>query len=164
VSVHAVAVGDQPGPADFSRDAATGSTGRLGRVETAGEWAVGRRRVEVVPIRVETLDDLIDDLGAAPTLLKIDIEGGEERAITGASRTIATARPIILAELNGDAGRAVARSLDRSEYRLWDVESGRPVAAGEAPFLALGLPTEQFETPRGRRVRAVLEEGSGDGR
>ena len=52
-------------------------------------------------VDVVTLDDLCADLSRLD-LLKIDIEGGELNALKGATRTIATHRPIILFEVGSE--------------------------------------------------------------
>ena len=110
---------------------------------------------------VETIDDLVADGGTAPTLMKLDIEGGESQALEGARRTLAAHRPIIVSEVAGDGAGAVIETLRRSEYRLWDLESGRPVGDGALPFMVVALPGEASDSTRGRRVWAALH---GDGR
>lgn len=156
VQVLPYAVGERPGDAEFSRDRATGATGQLGRGATEGERAVGTGRVEIVSVRVETLDSLAEDCGARVALVKIDIEGGEALALQGASRLLAEHRPIVLSELGGGAGPLAAQRLIDAGYRLWDAESGLPIEDGSAPFLALAMPAETLDSPRSLRVLAAL--------
>lgn len=56
------------------------------------------------PVRVATLDDVLSD--AAPTLLKIDVEGYEAEVIAGAERVLAAESLIaVVMELNGSGRR-----------------------------------------------------------
>jgi FkbM family methyltransferase len=159
VSLAECAVESARGDGDFSRDRATGATGRLGRDATQGELAVGDGRVQVVRTRVETLDDLGDEHGA-PAVVKLDIEGGEARALEGGRRILGMHRPIVVTELGGDAGPVARALLRRADYRVWDIESGRPADSGPSPFLALAVPAERLDSARGRRVVAAV--GGGD--
>lgn len=159
VAVVPRAIGAKTGNATFSRDHATGATGHLGSTPTAGETAVGRRRVDLVPIEVETLDSLAADLGGRIAVVKIDIEGGESAALAGATQTLAQHRPFILSELGGEGGRDAANLLRTCGYLLWDAESGRPVSTDDAPFLVLAIPEEQLETDRGRRALEACRVG-----
>ena len=84
VTVWECAVGATRGVAHFSIDEATGSTGHLGDSPTAGESAVGTGKVQIIEIEVETLDSLVAAHSAKPNVIKMDIEGGEARALEGA--------------------------------------------------------------------------------
>lgn len=156
VKVVAAAIGAEPGEAEFSRDAATGATGRLGRSATAGELAVGRGRVEVVRTPVETLDRLAAGMPVPPGLVKIDIEGGEAEALRGATALLRDARPVIVAETTGDDAEVALAILRAADYRLWDLETARPVAPGAVPFMVVAVPAEGVDSARGRRIRAAL--------
>ena len=150
------AIGASRGVADFTLDAATGATGRLGQGPTAGELAVGSGRIEVVPTRVETIDALAGELGLTPDLLKIDIEGGEARALAGAARTLEMARPVIVSEVSGEESGDALELLRRARYDLWDLEAAAPVAEGDRPFMVLAVPAEAAGTPRARRIETAL--------
>ena len=159
VGVIACAVGEVAGEASFSRDRATGATGRVGGGATAGEIAVGRGRIEVVPVRVETLDAICEDAGGRVAFVKIDIEGHEAAALAGASRLLAEHRPILITELAGEHGSIAADRLRSRHYQLWDVESGQPSLSGDSPFLALAIPSESLDSERSRRTLAALAGG-----
>ena len=159
VRVIACAVGEEAGDATFSRDRATGATGYVGEGTTAGEVAVGRGRIEVVPVRVETLDSIAEDAGGRVAFVKIDIEGHEAAALSGASRMLAEHRPIVVTELGGEGGPLASSLLRSRGYRLWDIESGRAADSGDSPFLALAIPGESLETERSRRALAALPGG-----
>jgi FkbM family methyltransferase len=150
------AVGAERGTAQFSLDAATGATGRLGESATQGELAVGSGAVRLIATRVETVDDLVERHWVNPRVIKMDIEGEEIRALRGAIRTLNTLRPVIVSELGGDeAGESIA-FLGRSDYQLWDLETGSAVAAGDRPFMIVALPAEEVTEERGRRVLEAL--------
>lgn len=59
------------------------------------------------PVVTIRLDDVID--AGACRFLKMDVEGAEPRVIRGARQTLATGRPVILAELHGAQLRIVSQ-------------------------------------------------------
>ena len=144
--------------AHFSLDEATGSTGHLGETPTAGESAVGTGKVQIIPIDVETLDDLVADYSVKPNVIKMDIEGGEAQALEGASRTIAECRPVVVSEVTGDGGPKVLAWLAWNGYRLWDLESGQVRDAGRAPVHDRRDPGRGHRRRRARRIIEVLRE------
>lgn len=160
VRVMPCAVGETSGEVVFSRDRATGATGHVGEGVTAGEEIVGRGRIDVVPMRIETLDAIAEDAGGRVAFVKIDIEGHESAALAGASRLLSEHRPILVTELGGDLGSAAAELLRSHDYRLWDIESGRLIDSDVAPFLALALPSESIDSERSRRTLRALEGGA----
>jgi len=156
------AVGATRGVAHFSLDEATGSTGHLGISPTAGESAVGTGKVQVIPTDVETIDDLVAAHAVTPNVMKMDIEGGEARALEGASRTVAECRPIVVSELTGGRGPDAASWLAWNGYRIWDLESGRVATPEEHPFMVVAIPEEAVDGARARRVLDALDSGPGD--
>ena len=95
VVVHRTAVADSPGTATFYWDASDGSASGLAAPDNVG----GTYKVPVT-----TIDALLGD-GAAPDVIKIDIEGAEVRALAGMRATLARAAPglKLFVELNPDA-------------------------------------------------------------
>jgi FkbM family methyltransferase len=158
VTICVCAVGASRGIAHFSVDEATGSTGHLGETPTAGESAVGTGKVRIIPIDVETLDDLVADYSVKPNVIKMDIEGGEAQALEGASRTIAECRPVVVSEVTGDGGPKVLAWLAWNGYRLWDLESGQSVTPDGQPFMIVAIPEEAIDGARARRIIEVLGE------
>jgi len=67
----------------------------------------------------------LDDLGARPAVIKIDVEGMELDVLKGAAATIADARPALYLEhYPGPGARAVLSWLLERDYRLyWDVHA-----------------------------------------
>ena len=157
VTLVACALATRPGTATFSLDEATGATGHLGGEPTAGELAVGTGKVHLIETPVETIDGLVERLGIVPDVIKMDIEGGEIHALAGAADTLARHRPVVLSELTGEEGAEVVRFLDEHGYTMWDLESGRPVAPGDHPFMVVAIPAERVEGDRARRVLAALK-------
>lgn len=129
VSSHAVrvfplAVSDRLGAARFDDRRGSGT----GRLDANGS----------LPVALTTLDAL--DLPKRPSLIKIDIEGGEASALRGAERTITSARPTLLVATHGPREHAdVLELLDR-----WDYTS-RVLVHGDAT-----RDTELLATPRER--------------
>lgn len=159
VTVVACAAGAEAGTAVFSLDDATGATGHLGPGATAGELAVGTGKVRLMETPVETIDRVAESSGTSPDVIKMDIEGGELQALTGAVETLRRHRPIVVSELTGASGVDVVRLLDGLGYSMWDLESGRSVAAGEHAFMIVAVPAERAATPRGQRVRQAVALG-----
>jgi len=150
------AIGPEPGIARFSLDEATGATGHLGDSPTAGELAVGTGKVRLIETPVETIDSLCDRLGAAPDVIKMDIEGGEIDALAGATRTLRDRRPVVVTELACEAGAEVVRLLDARGYAIWDLETGRAVAPGDHPFMAVAVHRDDAATARAERIRRAV--------
>jgi FkbM family methyltransferase len=87
------------------------------------------------PVEVTTVDQEVDRLGTAPTILKIDVEGHEIEVLRGARRTLAHARPVVFLELHLDLLEKrnhdpveVLQLLEAAGYTL-ESHSGRPLRA-----------------------------------
>jgi FkbM family methyltransferase len=102
----------------------------------AGRFAEG----EPVEVEVSTVDDEIAHAGLHPTVVKIDVEGGELRVMAGMKRTISVYRPAILVEVTPETARELARLLEG--YSGLRVAGGRldPLESGRGLFNALFLP------------------------
>ena len=104
VTIHECGLSDRPGTLSFAS-----GQGSSSRVSDEGD----------ITIRVERLDDL--DLRVA-TMIKIDIEGGEEAALLGAIETIRSLRPRLAISVyhRADDFWRIPEIVDRSgvEYRL----------------------------------------------
>jgi FkbM family methyltransferase len=92
----------------------------------AGRFAEG----DPVEVEVTTVDDEVARAGLHPTVVKIDVEGGELRVVEGMKRTIAVYRPAILVEVTEESARTLAHLLEGySGFRvgrgLESLESGR---------------------------------------
>jgi FkbM family methyltransferase len=101
----------------------------------------GGRFAEGDPIDVEvtTVDAEVEAAGLAPSVVKIDVEGGELAVVGGMQRTLERHRPVLLVEVNEASARELARTLDG--YSGFRVGRGlEPLASGRGLFNALFLP------------------------
>ncbi len=65
----------------------------------------------------------LDELQLAPSFIKLDVQGAEERVIQGACETIARSRPVIMME-NSSAVRGCLNRLPALHYGLWSFRQG----------------------------------------
>lgn len=111
------AVSDVEGTARFH----LGSEGLASSSSLLAEWKGLHRTIEV-PTR--TIDGIMESAGDPPVdLAKIDIEGAEEAAIRGMTRTIDRWAPVMIVELLRDHRerfRPVAQSLMTKGYRCYE--------------------------------------------
>jgi FkbM family methyltransferase len=124
-TVHQKAVAEQRGTLRFVTAAPGDSTGHL---LDAGAAATGERDNGDggIDVEVTTLDDLYAAHGG-PTLVKLDVEGAEVRALGGATRMIREARPHWLIELHADGLAVRTREiLGAAGYRFTTI-GGEPI-------------------------------------
>ena len=101
----------------------------------AGRFAEG----EPIDVELTTVDAEVEAAGLRPSVVKIDVEGGELAVVGGMQRTLERHRPVLLVEVSEDSARELAQELDgysgfRVGRRLEPLESGRGL------FNALFLP------------------------
>jgi hypothetical protein len=112
--VHELALSDRSGRSSFvhvqAADAYSGLFHRPGSPE--GE-------VTVIEVETARLDDVLPE-GYAPSLVKIDTEGGEGLVIAGGIETLGSHRPIVLFE----HGLPASLSYGVASCDLWDALSG----------------------------------------
>jgi len=126
------AVGDAPGTAllhvPMTPDPSFSSL-------AAGRFAEG----EPIDVEVTTVDAEVEAAGLAPSVVKMDVEGGELAVVTGMQRTLERHRPVLLVEVNEASARELARTLEG--YSGFRVGRGlEPLASGRGLFNALFLP------------------------
>jgi FkbM family methyltransferase len=128
VIVEPSAVGAAPGNAIFLVHA-SGGMGKLGGSAGRDEEYQGQIEVPVV-----SLDDYVFKGGnPAPSLVKIDVEGGEAMVLDGSERLLSERHPTLLIELHGpDASARVWDQLQRKDYAVRKLESGLPQVDGPA--------------------------------
>lgn len=66
----------------------------------------------------------LDELQLAPSFIKLDVQGAEERVVTGARETISRSRPVVMMENNSSVDRCLNR-LANLRYGLWSFRLGR---------------------------------------
>jgi FkbM family methyltransferase len=57
---------------------------------------VQRRDDNTLIVATAAVDDVVREYGLIPDVIKVDVEGAEERVLRGAAKTLAEARPILL--------------------------------------------------------------------
>jgi FkbM family methyltransferase len=102
----------------------------------------GGRFAEGVPVEVDvtTVDREVEELELRPTVVKIDVEGGELDVVAGMERTLRAHRPVLLVEVSEESARELARRLDG--YSGFRVGRGglEPLESGRGLFNALFVP------------------------
>lgn len=135
------ALWDRSGTATLYRHRLSDALNTLEQEVTELDDARGKGSLEVPCL---TLDDYVRN-SAPPTVVKIDVEGGERRLLAGAAATLRDARPAVTMEVwAGAAGERFSlpacRVLLAAGYRAHSLsEDGTPapLAEGElAPYLA----------------------------
>jgi FkbM family methyltransferase len=130
VDVRCAALSDRTGTDSFSRVRAAEAWSGLvfrplpGNVEPD---------VEEIEVAVEALDDALPP-DFAPALIKIDVEGGEQRVFQGAMRTIRRHRPIVVFEHGYGAANAYGTEpddihrlvVDAAGLRIFDLDGDGP--------------------------------------
>jgi FkbM family methyltransferase len=111
-----------------------------GREEFSSLGAMSHPKIAQAAFVIEqvpgsTVDELVALHDLNPGLLKIDVEGCEHFVFEGAKGTLASKRPVILAELsdpllrhNGSSSAAILRFIESLNYKVYD-----PLAPELAP-------------------------------
>jgi FkbM family methyltransferase len=102
-----------------------------------------------VPVDVTTVDAEVEAAGLEPSLVKIDVEGGELAVVAGMSRTL-EARPAVLVEVGPRSAPELERDFGARGYRGYRI--GRRLDPGlgraEGLFHALFLPALPTDRPQ----------------
>ena len=116
VDVIPAAVWKHSGSVAFQRSASESPeiSSRRGAVVGANAESIDSGRIEVEAV---SLDEIAQDY-RPPTMIKIDVEGGEVEAIQGARRLIAHSRPILLIEVHHQAAATFLQSELQQNYRV----------------------------------------------
>ena len=129
VKVIPAAIGDHAGRSRFLVHASAG----MGKLD----GSEGRQASYDEAIEVETLglDDFVWGLGnPPPSLIKIDVEGGEVKVVRGMRRILNKIRPVILMESHGPyAALAVWNALKSDGYQMYPMQDpARPIESPES--------------------------------
>lgn len=119
IDVVNLAVADQLGFAEF----AIAARGRAANflVKAGGSSQAGGMRTSYRMMTIG-LDQMLE-MGGAPRVVKIDIEGAEILAMRGARRLLSEIRPRILCEVGDDNHAEFSRLLHQASYVLFDAEN-----------------------------------------
>ena len=120
VDVLPAAVADRVGTSEF---VVAGRARSSNHLEGFGLSQAGApREKHLVP--TVTLDSLLE-FNPPPAIVKIDVEGAEQRLLAGAARLLSTIRPILLCEVSGHSTAAVTAILSSAGYTLFDADAAR---------------------------------------
>jgi FkbM family methyltransferase len=115
-------------PVEVVEAAAWNESGRVALVP--GDSTKEAHAVPGEGVASVTVDELARRYGA-PTLLKLDVEGAESRALEGAREVLSERRPIVVCELHGSEQRAQVPAL-LDGYRIEELDSPDRIVARPA--------------------------------
>jgi FkbM family methyltransferase len=124
IEVIRVALADYDGYDQFQTDDMSSASGTL-NVITGGEACQGRQQYGLPPltetVSVRRLDSLVEDGRVPiPQVIKMDVEGAEERLLRGGIRILRNYGPALAIELHGiDPARAVLEFLWSIRYHCF---------------------------------------------
>lgn len=129
------AVSDRIGDEEFLLDPVSGKTGSLvDNHEQKGSLANSYGLAARESVKCLTLDSLMDEMRGARILLKMDVEGAEDRALAGARGVLRELRPVIILEcfdiarmewLRRDLGYEIHDLHEKGNYLLLPAELHR---------------------------------------
>jgi FkbM family methyltransferase len=131
VTVHRGAASDVSGRGLFQRDLVSGATGALAPDPASVSSRTQSSSAEEVP--TFTLDSLLSE---GVDLLKIDVEGHEQRVLRGAGRLLEQREPVVIFECFGGPEAAVGM-FDTSGFEFFDAERFTRPSASTTNFLAI---------------------------
>lgn len=100
IHLHFVAVGNKSSELGLRASQASNFSSLLAPLDTLQTWYGEAAAIyQTIPVAVMPLDDLLDPLPECIDLLKIDVQGFEERVLQGAVQTLSRTR-VLLIELN----------------------------------------------------------------
>jgi FkbM family methyltransferase len=111
VAIENIAISDTNGEATFycqSGDVSWNST--LVKEFAEAEGGEGRS-ISDITVKTEKLDAYVERTGNIPNLIKIDTEGSEFSALTGAAETVRKYRPALIMELNPASAKSAQTSV-----------------------------------------------------
>ena len=135
IRVLPVAVADSMGIAEFN----IAQRGRCSNcLSVVGEHRLAGGARDTVSAITVTLDWLLDMGIAAPDVLKIDVEGAQDRVFSAVERVIVQSHPVILCEAN--SSQLVTDVLLRYGYTLFDWDTKPRVQTSRASMNTLAIP------------------------
>lgn len=135
--VRAVAVSNLSGQLIFKRDTITGKRGTI--VEDARIEQIMGRSSSSITVNSTTIDNVCKETCRWPDILKIDVEGAEDRVIEGGLNTLKSYRPIILAEVQRMNFARIEQLLSPVGYSLFDAVTRKPAVPQSFNVVALDI-------------------------
>jgi len=142
VMVENLAVADGPGELALYAARSGGSTEWTLDAAFAGREDLVPTPRQAVPVQAVALDDYFP-AGARVELVKMDIEGGEARALPGMRRLLRDAQPIVLLEFHREVGWPAVQELRAHGYVFEELDGRRlnpPERAAEVPYQFVAHP------------------------
>lgn len=149
VIVRDVALSKEQGSECFSLDRITGATGHLGAGPTYAETILGSGQSTLVKVTTSTLDAEAT-LWGPPNLIKLDIEGGELDALSGALTLLARRQVLIVSELSvWNESTVLSRAAEATlllgdfGYVMIDLDTCREIKPGSVGWMILAVPRDR---------------------
>jgi hypothetical protein len=105
---------------------------------------------ETVPIA--SVDDLVEEHGLSPALLKVDVEGAEFSVFNGSRQTLSRFRPVVLSELwcgptraDGHTGAEILRMFEALDYVVVDPADPMAKPGREKIGEIMCIPRERYD-------------------
>jgi FkbM family methyltransferase len=116
----------------------------MSKLESVGTWSddqvISDERRTVVTTRIDSLSETL----AAPTVIKIDVEGAEAMVLEGGETTIAKCRPTILIEAPKEIWRPLRSFFEKHDYILLDGEAADQSPLPGPVWNTVAVPKEKF--------------------
>jgi FkbM family methyltransferase len=161
VQVVNCAVGEQAGSAEFVWVTENSPFSGLRQRSGIPEHTIGS--IERIDVPVRRMDDILSRIGARPSFIKLDLEGGEFHALSAATATLKAYGPLVVFE-NGRQNAARLYDYDKADwfglfaqvgyatYTLF----GEPFTA--ANWLSQAIPWYCIAVPRGSNAEEFVRQ------
>lgn len=96
----------------------------------AASTVVQGHGAKAMEISILTLDEVVNQQGISPSMIKIDVEGMEEEVLIGAEKTIANHQPILIVEFSIDRGdgareKVFHKILSLGNYNMYKLKGSK---------------------------------------
>lgn len=132
------ALSDTDGTEEFFLDGGSGCTSALGSGEEFFVSQYYGRKPKAIQMRTARIDTLIAEGIPTPHLIKLDVEGAEDKVFIGAVDLLLNDSPVIIFESN-TKGALCKEFLEQKRYRVFDADQIGEVNADSLNFLAIDL-------------------------
>jgi FkbM family methyltransferase len=96
----------------------------------AASTVVQSAGAKAIEISILTLDEVANQHGIIPSMIKIDVEGMEEEVLTGAEHILLTHRPILIVEFSAERGgnsreKVYNKIVSIQDYKLFKIKGSK---------------------------------------